>query len=75
MKHVKLFETFFFGDDHTPKEINEDAEKDRYAKVVKDLDEVRPRMAPAPKTDGMMASQGSKYFDLYLRRSFLCDMR
>jgi len=80
LKHVKLFEGFIsekesnednfkdlYGSEHTPKEINEDSDKDRYAKKIKDIEEVRPRMAPAPKTDGMMASQGSKYFDLYLQ--------
>ena len=34
---------------------------------VKDLDVERPRMAPAPKTDGLNASRGSSYFDLYLQ--------
>lgn len=88
MKHVKLFEGFLaekesanednfkdlYGSDHTPKEMNEDSEKDRYSNKIKDVDEVRPRMAPAPKTDGMMASQGSKYFDLYLQdeASYVC---
>lgn len=58
MSHVKLFEAFLNEDD---------ADKARYARVVKDLDEVRPRMAPAPKPEGMMASQATKYFDLYLQ--------
>jgi hypothetical protein len=63
-----------YDESHVPKEINEDSEKDRYANKIKDVDEVRPRMAPAPKTDGMMASQGSKYFDLYLQdeASYVC---
>lgn len=81
MRHVKLFEGFLaeqeennqdnfsdmFDESFVPKEINEDSDKDRYAKKIKDIDEVRPRMAPAPKTDGMMASQGTKYFELYLQ--------
>ena len=56
MKHIKLFESF---------DLNE-SDKDHY-KHIKDLDEPRPRYVPTPKTDGMMASQGSKYFDLYLQ--------
>ena len=34
---------------------------------VKDTEVERPRLTPTPKTDGMMASRGSSYFDLYLQ--------
>lgn len=34
---------------------------------IQDIDEVRPRMAPAPKVEGMMASKGSSYWNLYLQ--------
>jgi hypothetical protein len=63
-----------YGSEHSPKELNEDGDKERYARIVKDIDDVRPRMAPAPKTDGMMASQGSKFFELYLQdeASYVC---
>ena len=56
MKHLQLFESF----------LNE-SDKDHY-KHVKDMDEPRPRYVPTPKPDGsMMASEGQKYFDLYLQ--------
>lgn len=57
------------------KPVNEDdSDKKRYSDKIKDVDEVRPRMAPAPKPIGMMASEGSKYFDLYLQdeASYVC---
>lgn len=65
---VKTFCTEFWNDE-TPNDasLKEDGDKERYAKTIKDIDEVRPRMAPAPKPEGMMASQGTKYFDLYLQ--------
>jgi hypothetical protein len=36
-------------------------------KDVKDLDVERPRMAPAPKTDGMTTTTGTGYFKLYIQ--------
>lgn len=65
-----------FKDGSNAKPVNENGDKDRYARTVKDLDDVRPRMAPAPKPAGMMASEGTKYFDLYLQDQasyIMCD--
>lgn len=57
MKHIKLFESF---------DLNE-SDKDHY-KHIKDIDEPRPRYVPTPKPSAsMMASEGSKYFNLYLQ--------
>jgi len=43
-----------------------ESDKNHY-KHVKDMDEARPRMAPAPKTEGMTTTTGSGYWDLYLQ--------
>lgn len=45
----------------------------RLSKYIKDIEVVRPRMVPCIKTDGMMSTQGTKHFDLYLQDE-ACDI-
>jgi hypothetical protein len=75
MKYLKIFEEFdevnednfkdLHGESFAGKELSED-DRSHYSHV-KDLDEPRPRMAPAPKPEFSIKSAGAKHWDLYLQ--------
>ena len=55
MKHIHLFESFVY-----------ESSKSEF-KHVKDIDEVRPRLVPTAKPEHMLASEGAKFFELYIQ--------